>query len=90
MEAIEPSVQHAHQPFMLSDTAWSISRERSCPLVFTHQTLYERYADLALLDPEQTASIMLCLTTRYANRCDLCIAPTQSIKTVMRAACIAG
>lgn len=83
MEAIEPTILHAHQPFMLGDTAWRIAREWGSPLIFTHHTLYERYAEMALLDREKAAAFMLTLTTLFANRCDLCVAPTESIKRLM-------
>ncbi len=84
MEAIEPDLLHAHQPFMLGDTAWRTARERCRPLVFTHHTLYERYAHWRFIDEGKAAAIMLSLTTQYANRCDLCIAPTESIRQLMR------
>ncbi len=84
MEAIEPNLVHAHQPFMLGDTAWRISQERRIPLVFTHHTLYERYARLLPLEDERASRLVLSLTTHFANRCDLCIAPTESVAELMR------
>lgn len=83
MEAIEPDILHSHQPFMLGDTAWRVAEDRGCPLVFTHHTLYERYSDWPWIKQERAAALMLSLTTKYANRCDLCIAPTQSIAELM-------
>lgn len=84
MEAIEPQVVHAHQPFMLGDTAWRIARDWNIPIVFTHHTLYERYARLLPLEQERAERLVLSLTTHFANRCDLCIAPTASVAELMR------
>ena len=83
MEAVQPDLLHAHQPFMLGDTAWRVSQQRNCPLVFTHHTLYERYSDWPLIDREHAAKLMLKITTQYANRCNVCVAPTESIKATM-------
>ena len=83
MEAIEPDVLHSHQPFLLGDTAWRISRRRNTPLVFTHHTLYERYAHYLLVDSERTRQLVIDLTSHYANRCDLVIAPTESIRSIL-------
>ncbi|MFW6353553.1 MAG: glycosyltransferase, partial [Verrucomicrobiota bacterium] len=84
MEAIEPQVVHAHQPFMLGDTAWRIARRRHIPLVFTHHTLYERYSNWPVIDQKQAKRLLLDLTTQYANRVDLCLAPTGSVASLMR------
>jgi 1,2-diacylglycerol 3-alpha-glucosyltransferase len=84
MEAIEPEVLHAHQPFMLGDTAWRVARARHVPLVFTHHTLYERYADQLPLNEETARRLLLSLTTHFANRCDVCLAPTGSVAALMR------
>lgn len=83
MEAIEPDVVHAHQPFLLGDTAWRIARLRHIPLVFTHHTLYERYAHYLPLDEERARRLLIELATRYANRCQLVIAPTESVRRIL-------
>lgn len=83
MEALDPHVVHAHQPFLLGDTAWRISRLRRIPLVFTHHTLYERYAHYLPLDEDRARRLLIELTTRYANRCQLVIAPTESVRQIL-------
>lgn len=84
MEAVEPDLVHSHQPFMLGDSAWRVARDRNVPLVFTHHTLYERYAEWPLIERERAESLLLSLTTQYANRCDWCLAPTASVAELMR------
>jgi len=46
LDAFEPDIVHSHHPFMVGDTALRVARRRGLPLVFTHHTLYERYAYL--------------------------------------------
>lgn len=84
LEAIEPDVLHAHQPFMLGDTAWRMARKRHLPIVFSHHTLYERYSDWPIIDREDAARLMLSITAQFANRCEICIAPTQSVADLMK------
>lgn len=83
MEAIDPTLIHSHQPFLLGDTAWRVARLRRVPLIFTHHTLYERYAHYLRMDPERASRLVMEMTTRYANRCDLVIAPTESIRRML-------
>lgn len=83
MEAIEPDIVHAHQPFLLGDTAWRVARLRHIPLVFTHHTFYERYAHYLRMDPDRAFRLVTDMTTRYANRSDLVIAPTESVRSAL-------
>jgi 1,2-diacylglycerol 3-alpha-glucosyltransferase len=83
LEAIDPQVLHSHQPFLLGETAWRVSRLRSIPLVFTHHTLYERYAHYLKVDLERAQRIVKEMTTQYANRSQIVIAPTQSVRSVL-------
>lgn len=83
IEAIGPDVLHSHQPFLLGETAWRMARRRQVPLVFTHHTLYERYAHYLLVDSERTRRLVVSLTSHYANRCDVVIAPTESIRRLL-------
>lgn len=83
MEAIDPLLVHSHQPFLLGDTAWRVARLRRIPLIFSHHTLYERYAHYLRMDEERARRLVIEMTTRYANRCDLVIAPTASIQTIL-------
>ncbi|MDP0500646.1 MAG: glycosyltransferase [Verrucomicrobiota bacterium JB022] len=83
MEAIQPDIVHAHQPFMLGDTALRMARKWRAPLIFTHHTLYERYAHYFMVDNENTRRFAATLSVQYGNLCDLVIAPTESIKRLL-------
>lgn len=84
LDAFRPQLVHSHHPFMLGDTALRVARRRGLPLVFTHHTLYERYAYLFSRESEMLERIAKSLATEYANLCDLVVAPTRSIELLIR------
>ncbi len=84
LDSFKPDIIHSHHPFMLGDTALRVARVRDLPLVFTHHTLYERYANFFGIESELFERITINLPVEYANLCDCVIAPTQSIKQIIR------
>lgn len=84
LDAFSPEVVHAHQPFLLGDSAYRQAAKRGLPLVFTNHTLYERYADRAFLAEfaalERAARTLAVV---YANRCDKVVAPTESVAAIL-------
>jgi glycosyltransferase involved in cell wall biosynthesis len=84
LDAFQPDIIHSHHPFMLGDTALRVARRRGRPLVFTHHTLYERYVYLFNRESDIFRQIAMSIATEYANLCDVVVAPTHSIKHVIR------
>ncbi len=84
LDSFAPDIVHSHHPFMLGDTALRVARRRGLPIVFTHHTLYERYTYLFARDSEVLSRIARAIATEYANLCDTVIAPTGSIKQMIR------
>jgi 1,2-diacylglycerol 3-alpha-glucosyltransferase len=84
LDAFTPDIIHSHHPFMVGDTALRVARRRGLPLVFTHHTLYERYAYRFSRESEGLKRIAAAIATEYANLCDLVVAPTNSIKQMVR------
>jgi glycosyltransferase involved in cell wall biosynthesis len=84
LDEFAPSLIHAHQPFLMGDTALRESRKRGRPLVFTNHTLYERYVSMFNMESEAVERLAVTLPVEYANLCDLVIAPTRSIAEVIR------
>ncbi len=84
LDSFGPEIVHSHHPFMLGDTALRVARRRGLPIVFTHHTLYERYTYLFARDSEVLSRIARAIATEYANLCDTVIAPTGSIKQMIR------
>lgn len=83
LEAFAPDIIHSHHPFMVGDTALRVARQRGLPLVFTHHTLYERYAYLFSRESRTLEQIAVAIATEYANLCNLVLAPTHSIKELI-------
>ncbi|MCJ8498993.1 glycosyltransferase [Desulfatitalea alkaliphila] len=84
MNAFAPDIIHSHHPFLLGDTAMRMARKCNLPLVFTHHTLYERYTHYTPVDSPAMKRFVIELATRYANHCDHVIAPSESIRHLIR------
>jgi glycosyltransferase involved in cell wall biosynthesis len=84
LNLFSPDIIHSHHPFMLGDTALRVSRKYGLPLVFTHHTLYEGYAYLFGRESAMFRRFAMNIATEYANLCDLVIAPTDSIRDIIR------
>lgn len=75
---------HAHHPFLLGDTALREAASRHVPVVFTHHTLYERYTHYLPFDSDALQGFAAELATRFANRCTTVIAPSASVRDLIR------
>lgn len=84
LDAFAPDIIHSHHPFMLGDTALRVSRTRDLSLVFTHHTLYERYAYRFRQNSHTLEHIAMFIATEYANLSHLVLAPTGSIQKLIR------
>lgn len=74
-----PDIIHTHHPFLLGNTALREAATRQVPIVFTHHTLYENYTHYLPFESEVTRDYAAALATRFANRCDAVVAPSQSV-----------
>lgn len=79
-----PDVIHSHHPFLLGDAAWRTARRLVKPLIFTHHTLYEKYTHYVPLDSGTLKEFVIRLSTEYANLCSGVIAPSESIRRLIR------
>jgi 1,2-diacylglycerol 3-alpha-glucosyltransferase len=84
VERFEPVLVHSHHPFLLGDTALRVSAEFDLPIVFTHHTMYERYAHYVPFDSPRIERFAMELATSYANLCDLVFAPSESVAAILR------
>jgi 1,2-diacylglycerol 3-alpha-glucosyltransferase len=84
LDDFAPDIVHSHHPFMLGDTALRVARKRRLPLVFTHHTLYERYAYQFSADAPWLERFAQGIATEYANLCNLVVAPTRSMEQLIR------
>jgi 1,2-diacylglycerol 3-alpha-glucosyltransferase len=81
-----PDVVHSHHPFLLGDTALRVGAERGIPVVFTHHTQYDKYADY-IGEGESTVARRFIndLDVGYCNLCDAVVAPSQTVVDELRA-----
>jgi len=84
LAGFQPDIVHAQHPFLLGMTALRIARYHGLPLVFTHHTLYEEYTHYVPVDTPVLKRFVVELATRYANLCDRVLAPSDSIRTLLR------
>ncbi|MEX0743996.1 MAG: glycosyltransferase [Phycisphaeraceae bacterium] len=84
MEEFKPDLIHAHHPFLLGDTALRLARWHNLPLVFTHHTMYEQYTHYVPGDSPVMKQFIIRLATDYCNLCDHVIAPSESIRDMLR------
>jgi 1,2-diacylglycerol 3-alpha-glucosyltransferase len=83
MEEFRPDIIHSHHPFLLGDAALREAWKSRKPIIFTHHTLYERYTHYMPLHSEGMKRAAVQIATRYCNLCDLVIAPSGSIASLL-------
>lgn len=83
MDRFRPDVLHAHHPFLMGDIALRLASQYHVPLVFTYHTLFEQYSDF-LLKGEAGKRFVSELATGYSNLCDHVIAPSESVRNLLR------
>lgn len=84
IEAFDPDIVHAHHPFLLGDTAARAAETYGLPLIFTHHTLYEHYTHYVPGDSPRMQRFAVALATQYTWLCDEVIAPSESIRDLLR------
>lgn len=80
----EPDIVHSHHPFLLGDTAVRVAETYGLPLIFTHHTLYEHYTHYVPGDSSRMQRFAVTLSTEYTRLCDAVIAPSESIRDLLR------
>ncbi|MFH1496368.1 MAG: glycosyltransferase, partial [Verrucomicrobiota bacterium] len=83
LAGFDNDIIHAHHPFLLGDTALREAASRQVPIVFTHHTLYENYTHYLPFESEAAGDMAAEIATRYANRCDAVIAPSESVRELI-------
>jgi len=84
LDRFRPDVVHAHHPFLLGHTALRIAARRDLPVVFTQHTLYERITYDVPGDSPGMRRGVVELVVGYCNLCDAVVAPSETIKQVLR------
>lgn len=84
IEDFDPDIIHSHHPFLLGDTAARAAETYGLPLIFTHHTLYEHYTHYVPGYSPRMQRFAVALPTEYTHLCDAVIAPSESIRDLMR------
>ncbi|MFP4418251.1 MAG: glycosyltransferase [Chitinivibrionales bacterium] len=84
LEEFDPDIIHSHHPFLMGDTALRVSASLNVPLVFTFHTFFERYTHYVPGDSKPLRRFVAALATGYANLSDHVIAPSESVKNILR------
>lgn len=84
VDNFNPDIIHSHHPYLLGDSALRAARRRKLSLIFTHHTLYEQYTHYVTKDSERMRRFAAILSTKYANMCDMVVAPSKSIENLIR------
>ena len=84
LREFDPDILHVHHPYLLGDTALRISAALNTPLVFTYHTMYEKYTHYVPADSPLLKRFIIRLSTRFVNLCDHVIAPSESIRNVLK------
>lgn len=83
LPALKPDVIHSNHPVLLGDIAALKAEKLGLPLVFTFHTRYTEYSHYALL-PKKYAQLMIKRRiTRYVNKCQHIISPSNSMKELL-------
>ncbi len=82
---LKPHVLHAHHPSPMGTAASDKAEKLGVPLVFTHHTRYQEYAQYMGLPEEMVRELIERQLADYMEKCQHIIAPSQSIKEMIEA-----
>lgn len=86
LQTLDVDVVHTHSPFLMGRAGARVARRRKIPLVFTHHTLYDEYLHyVPWIGAAVSRPAVRRYVARYANRCDLVIAPSSVVASRLRA-----
>lgn len=83
LPGLKLDVIHSNHPIMLGDIAASKAEKLDLPLVFTFHTRYTEYSHYAPLPRKYARRLIRRKLTRYLNRCQHIICPSNSIKELL-------
>jgi len=84
IDEFAPDIVHSHHPFLLGHTALRIAANCGVPLVYTYHTRYDIYVKQFVESETLWPDLARNLANGYANLADAVIAPSQSMKDVLR------
>ena len=76
-------VIHVHSPFSMGLLGARCAKRDHLPLVFTYHTMYDQYVHYLPFAQGISRKVVLKLSSKFCNRCDLVITPTEVIRTIV-------
>lgn len=76
-------VIHVHSPFTMGQLGSRCARRFDIPLVFTYHTMYDQYVHYLPFAQGISKKVVLKLSEKFCNRCDLVIAPTEIVRRII-------
>lgn len=83
IKGLDLDIIHAHHPFLLGEVAASFARQKRIPLVYTFHTQLEQYSHYIPLNQQMVKEMARTRITRYLNKCDLVIAPSEGVRGLL-------
>ncbi len=83
IKGLDLDIIHAHHPFLLGEVAASFARQKRIPLVYTFHTQLEHYSHYIPLNQQMVKEMARSRITRYLNKCDLVIAPSDGVRGLL-------
>jgi 1,2-diacylglycerol 3-alpha-glucosyltransferase len=84
LDEFKPDIVHSHHPFLVGDTALRVSASYNVPIVFTYHTRYEMNTHYVPGDSRMLEKFVIELAAGYSDLCDQVIAPSESIKDILK------
>lgn len=80
---LKPDVIHAHHPAPMGTAASDKAEKLNIPLVFTHHTRYQEYAQYMGIPTDLAVRILERLLADYMQKCQHVIVPSESIRRLL-------
>ncbi|GAB4279315.1 MAG: glycosyltransferase family 4 protein [Candidatus Promineifilaceae bacterium] len=80
---LKPDVIHAHHPAPIGTAASDKAEKLNIPLVFTHHTRYQEYAQYMGIPTELAVRLLERLLADYMQKCQHVIVPSESIRRLL-------
>lgn len=76
-------VIHVHSPFTMGLLGARCAKRYDIPLIFTYHTMYDQYVHYLPFGHDISRKVVLRLSQKFCNRCDLVITPTEVIRGIV-------
>lgn len=83
-DRLHAEVVHAQSIFIMSRLGAYLARRNNLPLIGTYHTLVAEYSHYVPLPSAVTKGLLVLLSRRFCNACELVIVPTRSVGEVLR------